>query len=470
MPFVVLVEGRWVEQSVPLNRTTSKTTPLLFTLERIDDNHAMIPIYRGGSGLLDMIKFSDIFSTPQKNGIYKSKEFHGYGVKIINMGEIFTHPIIDSIEMKRVSLSDSELRNFSVKKGDLLFARRSLVESGAGKCSIVGDVGEDVVYESSIIRVRLDIASSNPRYFWYYFTLGHGRTLIKSIVTGAGQFGIRGTELAKLKIQYPPLVYQNKIAAIGEKYDKLLSNLSQIINSLENILNMLFRSWFIDFDPVKAKAEGKLPFGMDEEIAELFPDSFVDSELGLIPSGWEVGKLSDIAKITMGTSPPGESYCDLDSGILPLLNGAGDFNDSIIAPKQGTTQPTKIANDGDFVFCIRATIGNLSVCEEKYCIGRGVASARERNWFDRGFLHQTISNLFRVWEWEATGSVIKGITGPEVKNAPVVLPPESIRKSFENTVMESMLMIQKCMNLEGSLSTCLEALLPRLMSGELSIS
>jgi type I restriction enzyme, S subunit len=354
--------------------------------------------------------------------------------------------------------------------------RRSRVYEWDILISMIGTVGEVCLLKEEpdyaiknvgVFRARNE---SDAKWLYYYLTSPNAQFEIYSRLRGSTQKFLPLGELRNFPIRKPENEeIKSKIINQLFQIDCLIDNNRKLNQKISKMASALFRSWFIDFDPVKAKSEGKSPYGMDEETAALFPDSFEDSELGRIPTGWEVGKLSDIAKITMGTSPPGETYCELDSGILPLLNGAGDFNDSIIAPKQGTTQPTKIANDGDFVFCIRATIGNLSVCEEKYCIGRGVSSAREKNWFDRGFLHQIISNLFRVWEWEATGSVIKGITGSEVKNAPVVLPPESIRKSFENTVMGSMLMIQKCMNLEKSLSTFREALLPRLMSGELEI-
>ena len=242
-----------------------------------------------------------------------------------------------------------------------------------------------------------------------------------------------------------------------------IDNIEKKSQNLESQIEALFRSWFIDFDPVKAKAKGKLPYGMDEETAALFPETFKDSDFGLIPYGWNIGILSNIAKITMGTSPPGDTYCNLDSASLPLLNGAGDFKGHKLMPKQGTTEPTKIANIGDFVFCIRATIGNLSVCNEQYCIGRGVASARENKRHDRGFLQQTISHLFRVWEWEATGSVIKGITGPEVKDAKIILPPKEIREKFQAAVGDSILKLQKNLELETCLKDIKETLLSRLV-------
>lgn len=351
------------------------------------------------------------------------------------------------------------------REGDLIFCREAPVgEVGRLRA------GEQAALGQRTVLLCPDRDKIDPRYL-HYLLLGHElQFLMDGWSTGSTVAHLNVKDIRKLPIPYlHKSGDQEFIGGLFDRIDVLRREISNISRLLEDALSAIFRSWFIDFDPVKAKAEGKLPFGMDDETAALFPDSFEDSEFGRIPSGWKVGKLSDIAKITMGTSPPGDTYCELDSGILPLLNGAGDFNSSVLAPKQGTTQPTKIANEGDFVFCIRATIGNLSVCEEKYCIGRGVASAREKNWFDRGFLYHAISNLFRVWEWEATGSVIKGVTGPEVKNSPMVLPPESIRKSFENSVLESMLIIQNCMNLEDSLSKYRDSLLPRLMSGEIGV-
>src|SRR3989304_9262950 len=83
------------------------------------------------------IAFRQLLAEPVRNGIYKQKEFHGRGAKIVNMGELFTHPRLRTVPMKRVELSGSESERFTLVKGDLLFARRSLVAEGAGKCSVV---------------------------------------------------------------------------------------------------------------------------------------------------------------------------------------------------------------------------------------------------------------------------------------------------------------------------------------------
>ena len=96
-------------------------------------------------------RFGDLLTTPgTRNGIYKTAEFHGRGVKIINMGELFGNPRLFDIDMKRVYLSDIERNKFSVYEGDLLFARRSLIADGAGRCCIIKKVSETTVFESSI--------------------------------------------------------------------------------------------------------------------------------------------------------------------------------------------------------------------------------------------------------------------------------------------------------------------------------
>ena len=114
-------------------------------------------------------RFEQLLSEPVRNGIYKPKEFHGRGTKIVNMGELFAHPRLRAVPMKRVELSESELERFALTKGDLIFARRSLVAEGAGKCSVVLDVNEATTFESSIIRARPDVAKVDPLYLYYFF-------------------------------------------------------------------------------------------------------------------------------------------------------------------------------------------------------------------------------------------------------------------------------------------------------------
>src|ERR1700694_5837192 len=149
-------------------------------------------------------KFSDLFRDPLRNGIYKPKEFHGRGQKVINMGELFAHDFISNQEMKRVALNERERSTSLVEDGDLLFARRSLVLEGSGKCALVECPPEETTFESSIIRARLDRSRANSRYFYYFFRSPQGRGLVASIATRTAVSGITGSDLAQLIVPVPP--------------------------------------------------------------------------------------------------------------------------------------------------------------------------------------------------------------------------------------------------------------------------
>ena len=127
---------------------------------------------RSGEWLTD--RFERLLAEPVRNGIYKRKEFHGRGAKIVNMGELFAHSRLHAVPMKRVELSESEADRFLIKAGDLLFARRSLVAEGAGKCCVVLDVDDPTTFESSIIRVRPDSTKADYLYLYYFFNSALG--------------------------------------------------------------------------------------------------------------------------------------------------------------------------------------------------------------------------------------------------------------------------------------------------------
>ena len=113
-------------------------------------------------------RFGALFSDPPRNGLTRPKAVRGFGTKMVNMGELFAHARLDNVPMDRVPLRQSEAKRFLLKKGDLLFARQSLVLEGAGKCSLFLGDNEPVTFESHVTRVRLDQRIANPSYYFYY--------------------------------------------------------------------------------------------------------------------------------------------------------------------------------------------------------------------------------------------------------------------------------------------------------------
>ena len=241
-------------------------------------------------------RFGRLLTEPVRNGIYKRKEFHGRGAKIVNMGELFAHPRLRAVPMKRLELSESENNRFLITAGDLLFARRSLVAEGAGKCCAVLNVDEPTTFESSIIRARPDPTRADYLYLYYFFNSALGLYHLDTIRRQVAVAGITGSDLANLDIPVPPLPEQRAIAHIlGTLDDKIELN-RRMNETLEAMARALFKSWFVDFDPVRAKMEGR-DTGLPKHLADLFPDQLVDSELGEIPEEWKVGTLEDVASL-----------------------------------------------------------------------------------------------------------------------------------------------------------------------------
>ena len=215
--------------------------------------------------------FASLLSEPVRNGVCKPKDFHGRGAKMVNMGELFelfAYPRLANVPMRRVELSESEQLRFGVQKGDLLFARRSLVAEGAGKCSVVMEVPERTAFESSIIRARPDPNKADPLFLYYYFASPAGLHGLDSIRRQVAVAGITGTELAHLNLRMPPLGKQHATADIlGTLDDKIELN-RRMNETLEGMASALFRSWFVDFEPVRAKMAGRVT-GLPQSISDL---------------------------------------------------------------------------------------------------------------------------------------------------------------------------------------------------------
>ncbi|WP_455482829.1 restriction endonuclease subunit S [Haemophilus parahaemolyticus] len=218
---------------------------------------------------MNKVEFGALFLEPLRNGVTKPKRVRGSGYKMVNMGEIFSLSFIQNQTMDRVPLTDKEKAATLLQNNDLLFARQSLVRDGAGKCSIFLNDNEPVCFESHIIRVRLNQELCYPMFYYYFFSSRLGKnTMDKIIEQGAGAAGIRGSDLAKLEVPYIEYSKQKEIADSLYSFDQKIQLNTQINQTLEQIAQALFKSWFVDFDPVRAKVQA-LSDGLSLEQAEL---------------------------------------------------------------------------------------------------------------------------------------------------------------------------------------------------------
>lgn len=161
----------------------------------------------------DGTRLADICQVRPHSGVFKSKDGRGSGQPMVNMGELFGGDTIDaSLDMERVTLSKREADRFQLDKGDLLFGRRSVVLEGAGRCVLVGSLSEATVFESSVLRARLDPTVADFRFVFEWLRSPRGHQQIRRIVTFTTVSGVAGSDVARLPIPLPSLAVQRGIA------------------------------------------------------------------------------------------------------------------------------------------------------------------------------------------------------------------------------------------------------------------
>jgi hypothetical protein len=272
----------------------------------------------------------------------------------------------------------NEEREFSgsgsrFQHGDVLMARITPCLENGKIARFCASESSQVAHGSTefiVIRGRPSVTHTD---FAYYLTLWEEvRGYAISHMTGtSGRQRVPTDSFDHLTVPIPPLPEQRAIAHIlGTLDDKIELN-RRMSETLEQMARALFKAWFVDFEPVRAKMEGRwrrgesLP-GLPAHLYDLFPDRLVDSELGEIPEGWGVGTVDEEFDLTMGQSPPGDTYNEIGDGV-PFYQGSSDFGFRFPTCRMYCTAPTRLAKAGDTLVSVRASVGDINMFPGRMC-------------------------------------------------------------------------------------------------------
>lgn len=298
--------------------------------------------------------------------------------------------------------------------------------------------------------IRTDPQKVDVRFLLYYFFTDEWRAVIRrNMMTGATVDRIPLTTFPEFPVRLPPLPIQRRIADILSAYDELIENSQRRIKILESMARALYREWFVHFR-----------FPGHESVPR------VPSALGAIPQGWEVKKLGEVAEITMGLSPKGDTYNEDGDG-APLINGPVEFGERFTKPVKWTTAPTKFCTEGDLVVCVRgSTTGKYVKSDGVYCLGRGVCGLRSKyqSYVDLLFEHELPTLL-----GQTSGSTFPSWTGPQLNNHPVLSPPVELLVRFDALVKPMGAAVLGCSRRIQNLRQTRDLLLPRLLSGQIPL-
>ena len=301
---------------------------------------------------------------------------------------------------------------------------------------------------------------------WVYYAIKHHK--LGEIDDGSPIPSTTRSAVYVKDLLVPPPSEQKTIAHIlGTLDDKI--ELNQRMNAtLEAMARALFQSWFVDFDPVRAKLDGRQPAGLDAATAALFPAHFQESPLGHIPQGWSAGTLIESFNLTMGQSPPGDTYNEDGEGI-PFYQGRTDFGFRFPTRRIYCTAPTRYAKSGDTLVSVRAPVGDINMADEECCIGRGVAAVRHKSGAV-SFTYHSMANLSPDFaRFEAEGTVFGSINKQNFENLSFVNPPPEVVAAYEKFAAPLDDQIYTLEHQSRSLDALRDSLLPKLLSGELRV-
>ena len=319
-------------------------------------------------------------------------------------------------------------------------------------------------------------AKSVDSRFLLYAYLGPSfqETLRSRAVQGSTVDRILLSELATFPIELPKDVKEQRAVAhiLGTLDDKIELN-RRMNETLEEMARALFKSWFVDFEPVRAKMERRwrrgesLP-GLPADHYDLFPDRLVDSELGEVPERWEVRSLGDCFKLTMGQSPPGSTYNDNGNG-TPFYQGSTDFGERYPTNRRYCTEPARLAQAEDTLVSVRAPVGAINRAWERCCIGRGVAALRHKSGSPAYTYYAIWAAQPAISQYEHTGTVFGAIGGEQFRVLQMLEPPWATIAAFHQIGRDLDSRIRSNVAESRALTTQRDTLLPRLVSGEVNL-
>ena len=262
------------------------------------------------------------------------------------------------------------------------------------------------------------------------------------------------TDQRRLTIALPPIRTQASIAALDQAINKRITLLRETNATLEAIAQALFKSWFVDFDPVHAKQQGRTPEGMDEATAALFPDSFEESELGLVPKGWVVGKLEDMLVLQRGFDLPSS---DRVPGDYPIIAASGPAG----------THKTAMAKAPGVVTGRSGVLGKVYLELEDYWPLNTTLWVKEFRAASPCYAYEVLS-LLDFASFNA-GSAVPTLNRNHVHSLPYLIPSRACIDAYESIAMRLHARVRENQHQAQTLATLRDILLPRLISGQLRL-
>ena len=422
---------------------------------------------------IKQVKLNDLCLKITDGSHYSPKQVND-GVPIYSVKDMTAYGFSDD-SVKRISESDFEKllkADCFPKTGDVLIAK----DGSVMKHVFCVEKETRSVVLSSIAILRPNPMLINSDYLSYALQNPSLKAeILSNYVSGSGVPRIILRDFKNIKMPVPELRFQKSIATVLKTIEKKIQLNNELSSNLEILCQTIFKSWFIDFDPVLSKIEGKQPEGMDAETAKLFPDSKADSQNGMIPKGWVLRTLASLGEVLLGGTPSRKRLEFWGGGLAWINSGkVNEFRIStsseFITEAGAKSSSTKLLPSGTTVIAITgATLGQYSRLEIDAYANQSVIGIVASEECSDEFIYLTIKNNIARLVALQTGGAQQHINKDDVSGFKCVYPGQEIMEKFTDIVKPIFRQIGLLTHQSRTLESLRDSLLPRLISGELEI-
>lgn len=385
-------------------------------------------------------------------------------IRLCNYTDVYKNSFIN-IEKSQgfmiATCNEDEYEKFILRKGQVAITKDSETADDIGVSTYISDDFQDVVLGYHLALITPNKDKLNGRFLHYWLNTKQAKKYFENNAGGSGQrYSLSLNCLKSIPLRIPDLPTQESISKVLSVLDTKIELNNRINTELEAMAKTIYDYWFVQFDfpdkngkPYKSSG-GKMVYnkGLKREI----------------PEGWENVILSDIANITMGQSPPGESYNEDGEGTI-FFQGCTDFGNRFPSVRQYTTQPTRFAKEGDILLSVRAPVGTLNIAKEYCCIGRGLAALNSKDNCIT-YLFEVMKNLKQIFDRRnVDGTTFGSITKDDLFSLKVVKPEANILSRY-NAIINPAFEKQNIIEIENqTLCELRDWLLPMLMNGQVKV-
>ena len=339
-----------------------------------------------------------------RNGLVSNQNKDGNGLPVTRI-ETISEEKIDNQKVGYIEkVSEKELSEYKLQKGDILFSHINSLEH-IGKTAIYDGIPSLLLHGMNLLLLRPQKSIFIPYYLLHLLKHFREKSIFRNLSKKAvNQASINQTELSKVNLPLPPLPEQKKIAEVLTTADEAIELSDKIIEKLKKLKSGLMQRL--------------LTQGIEHK-------EFKDTEIGRIPKDWKVVRLGDemLFEIIMGQSPPSSTYNKSTEG-LPFLQGKIEFGEIFPKPIIYCTKPIKVSEKGDILVSVRAPVGEVNISQSKICIGRGLSALRcKPDKISHLFLFYYLKHSGNKLEKISGGSTFKAIRKDDLVRFEISLPP-----------------------------------------------